>query len=117
VAGVWDAHTPPARCAAGASLDALVCRSMTTGMQGALYVAVKPGWFFDPDIVVGKGTSHGSSSLENRTVPFVVRAPGRVAAGRVIAKPLPPASFAQTAAHLLGVAPPAASRGGRDLCR
>ena len=118
VAAVYDARPAPAKCAAGEALDALVCRSLpTTGVAGELYVAVKPGWFFDPDIVIGKGTSHGSSSLENRTVPLVVRAPGRAAAGRVVKEPLPPSSFAVTAAHLLGVAPPPGARGGRDLCR
>jgi hypothetical protein len=50
-------------------------------------------------------------------VPFVVRSPGRVAAGRVIPGTLPPSSFAATAAHLLGVAPPASARSGRDLAR
>ncbi|HEY2744706.1 MAG TPA: hypothetical protein VGL86_08790, partial [Polyangia bacterium] len=106
----------PATCGAGDGLDALVCRSLpTSGVAGELYVAVKPRWFFDPDIVVGKGTSHGNSSKDNRDVPLVVRAPGRVAAGRVLAAPLPPSSFAVTAAHLLGVAPPPGARGGRDL--
>src|SRR5262249_42104406 len=108
----------PPTCAAGDALDALVCRSLpTTGVAGDLYVAVKPGWFFDPDIVVGKGSSHGSSSLENRSVPFVVRAPGRAPAAKVVAEPLPPSSLTVTAAHLLGAPPPPAARGGRDLSR
>jgi hypothetical protein len=86
-------------------------------VPGELYVAAAPDWFFDPDLVVGKGTSHGSSALADRAVPLVVRAPGRVAAGRVEPKPLRAASFAVTTAHLLGVAPPPGARGGRDLAR
>ena len=117
IAGVYDARTPPGRCPGPGdqTLDALVCRSLPTGVPGELYLAVADGWFFDPDIVVGKGTSHGSAWLHDRTVPFVVRAPGRVAAGKVVQPPLPPASFTATAAHLLGVAPPPAARGARDL--
>jgi hypothetical protein len=117
VAGVWDARTPPAHCPAGVGLEACVCRSLSPNVPGELYVAVAPGWFFDPDIVVGKGTSHGSAWPNDRTVPFVVRSPGRVAAGHVVAGTVPPSSFAVTAAHLLGVAPPANARGGRDLVR
>jgi hypothetical protein len=123
VAGVWDVHAMPARCPAGVGLAACVCRSIPPGALAPpgdlveLYVAVAPGWFFDPDIVVGKGTSHGSAWPNDRTVPLLVRAPGRVAAGRVVAGTVPPSSFAVTAAHLLGVAPPAGARGGRDLTR
>ena len=120
VAGVFDARHPAARCPAGVGLDACVCRSIPTGATGTapeLYVAAAPGWFFDPDIVVGKGASHGSVAPNDRRVPFVVRAPGRVAAGRVEKSPLPPSSFAVTAAHLLGIAPPPGARGGRDLAR
>jgi hypothetical protein len=117
VAAVYDARRPPARCAADLGLDACVCRSLAPHMPGEIYVAVAPGWFFDPDIVVGKGTSHGSAAPNDRMVPLLVRAPGRVAAGRVEPRPVPPSTFAVTAAHLLGVAPPAGARGGRDLAR
>ncbi|HEX6837784.1 MAG TPA: alkaline phosphatase family protein [Polyangia bacterium] len=117
VGGVWDARHPPAHCAPDVGLDACVCRSLPTGIPAELYVAVAPGWFFDPDIVVGKGTSHGSASALDRSVPFVVRAPGRVAAGAVERASVPASSFAVTAAHLLGIAPPPGARGGRDLAR
>jgi len=117
VAGVWDARHPPAQCAADVSLEACVCRSLPTGIPAELYVAVAPGWFFDPDIVVGKGTSHGSATALDRSVPLVVRAPGHAAAGAVEHTALPASSFAVTAAHLLGVAPPPGARGGRDLAR
>jgi len=118
VAGAWNAQHAPPSCASGDTLEALVCRSIpTSGVAGELYVAVKPGWFFDPDIVVGKGSSHGSSSLENRSVPLVVRAPACATAHKTVKEPLPPSSFAVTAAHLLGAPPPPGARGGRDLCR
>ena len=117
VAGVYRTSPPPSSCAPGDALDACVCRSLPTGVPAELYVAVASGWFFDPDIVVGKGTSHGSAFANDRLVPFVARAPGRVPAGRVEQAPLPPASFAVTAARLLGIAPPAGARGGRALAR
>jgi hypothetical protein len=117
VAAVFAANPPPAACAADLGLDACVCRSLPSGIPAELYVAVAPGWFFDPDIVVGKGTSHGSAWPSDRTVPLVARAPGRVPAGRVERAPLRPASYGVTAAHLLGIAPPAGARGGRDLAR
>jgi hypothetical protein len=118
VAAVFDARHPPARCPTGGEdLAALVCRSMPLKVPGELYVALEPGWFFDPDVVVGKGSSHGSAYRFDRTVPLVVRAPGRVAAGRSLDDELGPAAYARTAAALLGIAPPAAARGGRDLSR
>ncbi|MGZ3438141.1 MAG: alkaline phosphatase family protein, partial [Polyangia bacterium] len=67
VAAVYDARTVPARCPGGDGLDALVCRSISTDTGAELYVAVADSWFFDPDIVVGKGTSHGSAWLHDRT--------------------------------------------------
>ncbi len=118
VALVVDARHPPARCPTGGDdVATLVCRSLVVGAPGELYVALAPGWFFDPDYVIGKGTSHGSPYFYDRAVPFVVRAPGRVAAGRVVSAPLSEASFTTTAAHLLGVTPPSGARGGRDLLR
>jgi len=114
VARVVDAKKVPARCADGDSVEALVCRSLVTGAPGDYYVQPQAGSFFDPDYVVGFGTSHGSPWLYDRAVPFVARAPGRVAAGRTIAKE-PIGSFARTAAGLLGVAPPSGARRGSDL--
>jgi hypothetical protein len=96
------------------SLDALVCRSFSPG-AGELYVVPRPGVFFDSDYVVGKGTSHGSPSLHDRTVPLLVRAPGRVEAGKLVDSPIAVSAFARTAASLLGVAPPAGATEGPDL--
>jgi hypothetical protein len=117
VVGVYDARTTPPRCAPDDSVDAVVCRAIPSNVPGALYVALRPGWFFDPDYVVGKGTSHGSPYRYDRAVPLVVRAPGRVAAATTVTAPATPADFATTLARLLGVTPPAGARGGRPLCR
>ena len=100
------------------SEQALVCRSVPAGSDGPgeLYMVTHPGSFFDPSVVVGKGTSHGSPYLFDRTVPLFVRAPGRVAAGKLIDGPVGFGAFARTAASLLGVAPPPGASGpGLDL--
>ena len=118
VAAVVATRPLPPRCPTGDSVDALVCRSLAdTPAAGELYVALKPGWFFDPEYVIGKGTSHGSPYLYDRAVPILVRAPGRAAAGRVVTAPQSPATFAATAARLLGVKPPPGARGGASLAR
>jgi predicted AlkP superfamily pyrophosphatase or phosphodiesterase len=108
VARVIDTRTIPASCPpeSDASIDALVCRSFVPGKAGDLYVVAKRGSFFDPDVVVGKGSSHGSPYLFDRTVPLLVRAPGKVTAGRVIDEPLSFRTFARTLSTLLGVEPP-----------
>ncbi len=103
-----DTSTLPETCPLDTdeSIDALVCRSFVPGKAGDLYVLAKRGSFFDPGIVTGKGSSHGSPYLFDRSVPFVVRAPGHVAAGRVIEEPISFRSFSRTLATLLGIEPP-----------
>jgi hypothetical protein len=115
VADVIDARHPPARCPAGDATTALVCRALVPSPPGELYVLLQPGWFFDPSYVVGKGTSHGSPYFYDRAVPLLARAPGRVAAGRVVDKTLTPGAFTRTAAALLGIAPPPAASAAMDL--
>jgi hypothetical protein len=108
VARVLDTRALPASCPADAdeSVDALVCRSFVPGKAGDLYVVAKRGSFFDPEVVVGKGTSHGSPYLFDRTVPLLVRAPGEAQAGRVVDEPISFRAFARTLSTLLGVEPP-----------
>jgi hypothetical protein len=48
-------------------------------------------------------------------VPLFVRAPGRVARGRVVETDVAPATFARTAATLLGVPAPSAAPAAIDL--
>jgi hypothetical protein len=106
---VFDVRDFPSPCPADDSLVALACRSYPPGAPGDFYVVTKPGSFFDPFVVIGKGTSHGTPWLYDRAVPIVVRAPGRAAAGRVIDAPVPVTAFTRALAELLGVAPPGAA--------
>ncbi len=116
IAEVLDVAALPAHCPAedDESVTALVCRS-TGKASGDLYVVTRPGSFFDPDIVVGKGTGHGTPYLYDRAVPLLVRAPGRALAHEVIDTPVGFEAFARTAATLLGIDPPASAGPGRDL--
>ena len=113
---VIETRLLPASCPAESdeSIDALVCRSYAPG-AGDLYVLPKRGSFFDPSVVVGKGTSHGSPYLFDRTVPLLVRAPGRVAAGVVVEEPVTFRAFAATLASLLAIDPVDAARDARTF--
>jgi hypothetical protein len=108
VARVIATSTLPETCPVegDVSIDALVCRAYVPGKAGDLYVVTRPGSFFDPAVVVGKGTSHGSPYLFDRAVPLVVRAPGRAAAGRVVDDPISFRAFARALSTLLGSPPP-----------
>ena len=105
---VIDTATLPETCPLDAdeSIDALVCRAYVPKRAGDLYIVVKRGSFFDPNVVPGKGSSHGSPYLFDRSVPLLVRAPGRVKAGRVLDEPISFRSFSRTLATLLNVEPP-----------
>jgi hypothetical protein len=88
------------------SIAALVCRSVVRGDGGDYYVVPSRGSFFDPDVVVGKGSSHGSPYLFDRTVPLLARAPGRIPSGIVMESPVGFETFARAAAELLGIEAP-----------
>jgi hypothetical protein len=117
VDGVYDARSMPATCAAPPDdhVDALVCNSVLPSGPGDFYLATTEGAFFDPDLARGFGQNHGGPYLEDRAVPLLVRAPGRVPAGVVREAPVSYAAFARTAAALLGVRPPAGARAAEDL--
>jgi hypothetical protein len=108
VARVVDTAKLPGSCPpeSDGGLDALVCRSFVPGRAGDLYVVVRPGSFFDPDWIEGRGTSHGSPYLFDRSVPLIVRAPGRAAAGRTIDEPIGYRAFARALSSLLAVEAP-----------
>jgi hypothetical protein len=115
VAQVLDAQKVPASCPTGDSVDALACRSLVVGAPGDYYVLLKPGSFFDPDYVVGFGTSHGSAYLYDRAVPILARWPGHIPAGRTVPKATI-GTFSRTASAILGISPPpAAAKKGTDL--
>lgn len=104
------AQTSPLRAKAGEDMLTLVCRSWAPGPAvGDLYLVLRPGSIFDPEIVMGKGASHGAPYLFDRTVPMLVRGPG-VAAGRVIDEPVDFSAYAALEAAFVGLAP-AASEG------
>lgn len=125
VARAIDVRTSPASCPAPGdeSMDALVCRSIRGSQGGDVFVAPKPGAFFDAGHVPGDGANHGTAYLYDRAVPLVVRAPrptvppqSSIAAmpldGRVV---VDQRAFAATLASLLGVAAPTFAAGGTDL--
>jgi hypothetical protein len=84
------------------SLEALVCNAFTDS-AGDGYIVLSPGSFFDGGVVVGKGTGHGTPWLYDRSVPLLVYAPGKVAAGATVAGPVRFSAFARTLRALLGV--------------
>lgn len=88
------------------SMDALVCRSVFPGRGGDFYLAMKPGYFFDPNFVPGFGTSHGNASLSDRSVPVLIRAPGVAEPGAVIKDPQSFRLYSQLLAKLLHVSAP-----------
>ena len=103
VARVFDISALPASCPpeADESLDALVCRSVQPGRGGEYYVALEPGFFFDTGYATGTGTSHGNAELADRSVPVLVRAPGKVEAGKVETAPQSFELFAHQLENLL----------------
>jgi hypothetical protein len=115
IVDVVATRTAPTPCPAGDSRVALVCRSIDPKGPAALYLVVAPGAFFDPEVVTGSGSSHGSPYLYDRAVPLLVRAPGLVPAGVVREAPVSFASFTRTAAALLGVHPPNAELPAENL--
>ena len=100
---VIDTRTVAASCAAGESVDALLCRAIPDRSGAAFYAQARAGAFFDPGYALGRGTSHGSPYLFDRTVPMLVRAPGREAAGRVVDEPTSYTEFRRQAERLLGM--------------
>ena len=93
----------PGRAAPGEDVLTLVCRSWSPSIgAGDYYIVPRPGSFFDADVVVGKGTSHGTPYLYDRTVPLLVRAPG-VTPGEVVDDPVDIAVFSALESALLGL--------------
>lgn len=94
----------PDRAAVGEDLIVLVCRSWMPNVgAGDYYVLTHPGSFFDGEIVVGKGTSHGTPYVYDRTVPMLVRAPGRIDAGAVIDAPVDFTAYSALEAAFAGL--------------
>ncbi len=100
---VIDTRTVAASCAEGESVEALLCRAIPEHNGAALYAQARAGAFFDSGYALGRGTSHGSPYLFDRTVPMLVRAPGREPAGRVVDEPTSYTEFRRQAERLLGL--------------
>lgn len=100
---VVDTRAVPAACAEGEAVEALLCRAIPEGNGAAMYAQARAGSFFDSGYVLGRGTSHGSPYLFDRTVPMLVRAPGREPAGRVVDEPTSYTEFRRQAERLLGM--------------
>jgi hypothetical protein len=113
VAQVIDVRTAPEVCPppSDESLPALTCRSIRRDQAGDFFIVPAPGYFFDPDLATGAGTSHGSPYLYDRTVPLLVRAPRHVPPGITRTTPTSYAAFARTAAALLGIPEPSGLAG------
>lgn len=99
------------------SLDALACRSMWPGNKDALFFVAKRGAFVDTDYDLGKGMSHGGPYLFDRSVPLLVRAPGRVLAGVTLADPIGFGAYVRAVAALLNLSPPDGASPARDVVR
>lgn len=94
----------PDRAALGEDVFVLICRSWAPNVgAGDYYLLTHPGSFFDAEIVVGKGTSHGTPYPYDRTVPMLVRAPGKVDAGATIDLPVDFTAYAALEAAFLGL--------------
>jgi hypothetical protein len=82
----------------------LLCNSWADNLgAGDYYVVPQPGSFFDGEIVVGKGTSHGTPYFYDRTVAMLVRAPGVLDAGVELKGAVDFAAFAALEAAFVGL--------------
>ncbi|MBC7793021.1 MAG: alkaline phosphatase family protein [Clostridia bacterium] len=103
VAHAIDVATLPAECPQSpTNLEGLVCNAYPPGSSGDIMVVLKPGVSYGDSY----GASHGMPYTYDLTVPFLVRAPGKVKPGVVVEDVLPFATFTHTLAHLLGVKAP-----------
>jgi hypothetical protein len=86
-AALANALPAPERAAVEEPALTLVCRSVRPE-SGDYFMLAGKGSFFDAEIVLGRGGSHGSRFLFDRTVPMLMRVPGALAAGEVIETPV-----------------------------
>lgn len=94
----------PARARIGEDVTTLVCRAWSPIVgAGDYYLVPRIGSSFDGEIVSGKGASHGSPQIYDRTVPMLVRAPGVIDAGAVVDAPVDFSVFAALEASLAGL--------------
>lgn len=95
----------PERALPGEDTFTLVCRAWPAfpdSGAGDYYVVPKPGSFFDAEIVLGKGSSHGTPYLYDRTVPMIVVGSG-IEAGAVVDDPVDFTAFSALEAAFVGL--------------
>ncbi len=92
----------PDRARLGEDVLTLVCRAWSPE-AGDYYVLPRPGSFFDGELVIGKGTSHGTPYAYDRTVSMLVRAPGLVEAGGVVEDPFDFSVYSALEAAFVGL--------------
>jgi len=92
----------PDRARLGEDVLTLVCRSWSAD-AGDYYVLSRLGSFFDGELVIGKGTSHGTPYPYDRTVSMLVRAPGLIEGGAVLEDPFDFSVFAALEAAFVGL--------------
>jgi hypothetical protein len=99
VARIVDTSNPPA-CG---KEDDFICKTLVPDpeQKHTLFFVPEKGAFFDPDLVPGFGTSHGTPHEYDRTVPLLVRAPHAVPSAEARAEAVPFTLFRQTAWCLL----------------
>jgi arylsulfatase A-like enzyme len=102
-------------CGKSDSVEDGICHSLAEKTKDTLYIALKPGSFFDSGHALGRGSSHGSPYPFDRSVPLFVRALARAHPGEVIRDRVSFESFAKTVCSLLGVEPLAAAKDARDF--
>jgi hypothetical protein len=99
-----QAKSAPARAQIGEDVMTLVCRAWSPIVgAGDYYLVSRVGSSFDGEIVIGKGASHGSLHVYDRTVPLLVRAPGVVDAGAIVEEPVDFSVFAALEAAFAGL--------------
>jgi len=88
------------------SPNALICRAWPKGGgAGEGYMLPRQGCFFDPNVVIGKGTSHGSTYLYDRSGPMFVRAPGKITPGAREEGPVHFTAYHRVLTALLALSP------------
>jgi hypothetical protein len=93
----------PERAKVGEDVVTLVCRSWApVPASGDVYIVLRAGSIFDPEIVFGKGASHGAPYLFDRTVPLLVRGLG-IEAGKIIDAPVDFSVFSALEAAFVGL--------------
>ena len=101
-----SARAAPARALPGEDVYTLDCRSSTNEPERGDWVIIpRRGSYFDGEVVPGKGGSHGTPYLYDRTVPLFVRTASRADGGRSITAPVDFSAYAAVESSFVGIDP------------